>query len=918
MVYGREAERAAVLALLEDARRCRSGALIVRASAGMGKSTLLEEAAAHADGMAVLRASGVEAESELSFGALHQLIRPLLHRLGQLPPAQTTALRRALRLDTGEVEDRFLVSLAALGLLAEAAESAPLLCLVDDVQWLDEASAEALLFVARRLVAEPVVMLFAAREGEAEWFAAPTLRDLRLAGLDEESAGFLLARASGVEGTPEVVRRLVAATQGNPLALVEASAMLDPAQLTGAKPLPSPLPVSAGIERTLSERVKRLPDAAQAVLLVAAAEETGELHTVLAAAQVLGGDLHSFAPAERAGLVGIRAGRVEFRHPLVRSAVYQATAFEDRRAVHAALAESFEAQGEADRRAWHLAAAAVGPDPAVARELEQAAERAERSGGPLSATAALERAAELTRDDGRRARRLAAAARSAWRAGSVSRAAALLERARPLVTDPILMADVDALRGTIEFGSGSASAAYEILIGAAERVVEVDAGRALTMLNTASEATSLANDAAAGAAVGALAERLAGSADPRERFLVALLTGFGAAFAGETERGVERLNEAIRLAEEVEDGDLLAAAGRAGIYVGDDAAAYRLHARVVARARKRGAVGEIPLAGQRLALAEILLGRWSSASATALETLELARASGQEDLVAHPLAYLAVLAALRGDENAYLSRAREVEALTAARPMGLIDGVLRWARGALELGAGRPAEALAALEGIEHPAFAVVSGLDRLEAAVRTDPGAAERAQQEIEAFARATQVPWALARAEHARGLAAGDRGEEHFVAALGFHDRGGRPFERARTELAFGRQLRRARRRKEAREHLALALDAFEALGAGRWAETAREELRASGQSARRRDPSALDELTPQELQVARFVAQGLSNRAVAEQLFLSPRTIDFHLRNVFSKLSIASRNELPRFSLFASEPIPATNPAISPVRS
>ena len=907
MLHGRDAERSVIAALLDGVRASRSGVLVVRGRAGAGKSALLQDAVEGAADMQVLKACGIESEAELAFAALHQLLRPDLHRVDGLPPPQEQALRAAFGLEQGVGEDRFLVSVAVLSLLAEAAEKGPVLCVVDDAHWLDEASANALVFVARRLEAERVALLFAARDGDIRRFNASGLPELAIGGLDRAAVGDLLAERAGVTVDQEVRDQLVEQTGGNPLALTELPSVLTPGQLSGKEPLPLPLPLTQGVERAFLERVRRLPGDAQTFLLVAAAEDTGRLATVVAAAAKLGAGTAALDAAERAGLVRVRALELDFRHPLVRSAIYQAATTTERQQAHRALAGVLNGVADVDRRAWHRALAAVEPDEAVVRELEETARRARARGGLEAACAAFERAAELTAAQEPRARRLTAAADNAWLAGQLTRASGLLHVARSLTADPLLRADIDRLRGWIELSAGSALAARQILVKAARDVAASDPRRALEMLVAAAEAAWVASDAAAGAEIAQLAAALRPGDEPRTRCFVRLLAGFSHLLDGDLERAIPALREAIRLAERLDQTDLISHADHAALYVGDDATAYRLNAQAVARARAAGAVGDLVFSLQRLALAEIVTGRWAAGAASAAEALRLARETDQPELSALPLAWLALLAALKGDEDAVRSLVAETEEVTAAHRIGVLEGqvhdAIHWARGIHEAASGRPASAMTWFDGMSHPAVArMAAALDRIEAAVHADRrDTALEWLGHLEAFAAQAAVPWAQAGVAHCRGLLAdGDAAGQQFEQALAYHRRAQRGFERARTELAYGEFLRRRRRRVDARTHLRAALDVFEQLGAAPWAERARIELRASGQTARRRDPSTLRRLTPQELQVARFVAKGLPTRDVAAQLFLSPRTIDFHLRNIFAKLGISSRAQLAHLPL------------------
>src|ERR671914_442073 len=835
MLYGRDAERSAVRALLDAARNSRSGVLVLRGQAGAGKSALLQDAVEQASDLQVLEARGIESEAELAFAGLHQLLRPILGQVDGLPGPQATALRAAFGLEQGRVEDRFLVAVAVLSLLAEAAERRPVLCVVDDAHWLDEASANALFFVARRLEAEGVVVLFAARDGDPRRFGADGLPELEIGGLDGVAVAALLAERAAVPVDPQVRDHLLEWTGGNPLALVELPSVLTLDHLWGAQPLPLRLPLTDGVEHAFLERVRRLPDDAQALLLIAAAEDTGRQATVTAAAATLGAGVAALDAAETAGLVRVRAGAIAFRHPLVRSAVYQGATSSQRRQAHRALAEAADREGDADRRAWHLAAAAVEPDQRVVRELDAAAERALGRGGFEAASSALERAATLTADLGARGRRLVAAAEHAWAAGQLGRTVGLLEAVRPLATGPLLRADVGRLRGWFELSVGSVAAAQPILVQAALDAAPVDPGRARRILAGAAEAAWLEADRNAGADLSRAAARLGSADSAHDRYFTDLTAGFLAYLEDDTAVAVRRLTEAIGLAGRLDDPDLLSLAAHHAFYVGDDTAAYQLNVRVAAAARAGGKAAELLFTLPRVAQTELLSGRWTAAAASAAEAVRLATETGQRALSALPLAWLTLLAALRGDEDGFWSRIAEIEQL------GPLD------------------------------------------------------------AFAAHTGAAWAHARAAHAHGLLSdGHVAEERFQEALDHHHRARRPFERARAELAYGELLPRAPRRVDARSHPEGALDTFESLGAAPWAERARQELRASGQATRRRDPSTLWQLTPQELQVARFVAQGLPTREVAAQLFLSPRTVEFHLRNVFAKLGISSRTQLAQLHL------------------
>ena len=908
MLYGRDPERSRIGELLEDARASRSGVLVFSGEPGVGKSALLEDARGQAEGMRVLGGAGVESEAQLPFAALQQIVRPILAHVESLPRPQAAALRGSLGLAAGGSEDRFLVSLAVLSLLAEAAEDRPLLCLVDDAQWLDDASADALVFVARRLEAEGIVMLFAAREGDVRRFEAPGLPALQLSGLDPTAAGTLIDRSAGVELSSELRDRLVAETGGNPLALLELSTALSEAQLSGDEAVLAPIPVSARVEHAFLARVHRLPEETQTLLLVASADDSGEVTTVLRAAEQLGAEAETLDEAEQAGLVHVRGTRLELRHPLVRSAVYQAAPLSRRQAVHGALARVLDGEVDADRRAWHRAAASVEPDPSVGEELEAAAERARQRSGFAAASLAYERAAALTTDEEHRARRLTAAAETAWLAGRVERALMLLEAARGLVTEPIQRADIDRFLGLIEMTRGVPADACHLLLRAATEVAPSDGDRALQLLNIAGLAAAYAGDREAAVAIAHLARNLDLAETPFVRMLAQLLIGLGAHAAGDFAEAASMLRVALELAEALDDDAArepvaLLFAGRAALYLGDDEATFRTHREAAARARASGALSIVTQILPRLAITELWAGRWASASANAREGVQLAREIGQHDLVAQQLVLLALIAALRGSEDECRSLAAESRELASARRLGIVLELADWSLALLELGLGRPEEALRRCRELSTTLVVFWGGLDRIEAAIRAgEPDTARAWLDVFELWADTSAAVWGRAVVLHCRALLSDDEDEANrlFTEALDAHADAARPFERARCELAYGEFLRRLRRRVEAREHLRSALDTFETLGATLWAERARVELRASGQTARKRDPSTRNTLTTQELQIARFVAEGHTNREVATQLFLSPRTIDFHLRNVYRKLGITSRTALARIDL------------------
>jgi DNA-binding CsgD family transcriptional regulator len=906
VLSGRDRERAAIAALVDAARAGRGGALVLTGQPGVGKSALLTDAVARADGMTVLRTQGVESESPLAFAALQRLLRPVLaDRVHSLPKPQSRALRAAFGETDDGPADRFLVFLAALSVLADAGHDRPVLAVVDDAHWLDDASAAALSFVARRLQVERVALLFAARDADVRTFDSGDLPRLVVGGLDADAAGELLSARADVAVPPDVRDALLASTGGSPLALVELAEVLTADQLSGRVRLPARLPLTGGVERTFLDRYRRLPERAQTALLIAAADDSGRARVVRQAAASLGADEEALLVAERSGLLRVHDAAVDLRHPLVRSAVYGAATSTERRRAHRALAAVLTGPEEADRRAWHLAASVEEPDPAVVAELDAAAERARARGGLEAAASAWERAAELSPPGDPQAERWYAAARAAWLAAQPARSRALVEAAAARASDALLRADVLRLRARIEWNTGSLHTGSRMVVEAAAEVAPHDPRRAREMAMFA--AALAVFGARPGSAVDptGLVPPPAPGAPLRDRTFAALLEGLDAAAHGEWAAAAPRLDDAFALSEDLteDDLDLLPNLGIAALCVGDDARTRRYHEQLLARARSTGAVLMTLYSLARLGFADLATGRWTAARAAAAEAVPLADQSGHRGLAALPTAELALLAALQGDD-AVGDHLAEAERICADHPLGIlaevVPDVLRWARGVRD--AADPAAALHHLEQIGHPIPRRLAAIDRLEAAVRAArPELARAWVAELAGFADATGSPWARAATEHGRALLSdGAEAEGHFAQALAAHAATDRRPDRARTELAYGAFLRRARRRVDARAHLRAALETFEDLGAQQWAERARQELRASGETARRRDASTLVDLTPQELQVALLVRQGLPNRDVAAQLYVSPRTVDFHLRNVFAKLGVSSRTELAASAL------------------
>ena len=901
MLVGRGTEQAAIGTLLDDARNSQGGSLVIRGVAGSGKSTLLADAIASTSDMRVLRTQGVESESPLAFAALQRLLWPLRRQLDDLPKPQAAALGAALGESEGD-GDRFLVFLGVLSMLADAAEEQPVLVCVDDAQWLDEASAAALLFVARRLQAERIALLFTVRDGEQSQFDATDLPALVLGGIATDDAATLLAGAGGTETIDPAVRdRLVETTGGNPLALVELAGALTHEQLTGAASLPAELPLTGGVERAFGDRYRRLPEPAQQLLLVAAADDSGRLGVVRSAAAGLGADDAALDEVERSGLLRVEGDCVALYHPLVRSAVYRTATSAQRRAAHDALAGALDATGDRDRRAWHQAAAAEGPDETIAAELDAVAAAAAGRGGHEAAAAAWSRAAELTADADKRAVRYAAAAKDAFATAQTARARSLAESAIRDTTDPLLRADMELLRARVEWNTGSARLGHRILLQSAAEVIEYDERRARAMTMIANALISFVGGEPEDPA--GLTETLSDAdraRDATSRCYALLTAGFVAARKQDFAAAAALLRTAFAECPPDADIDLRTNLGISAGHLGEDTVLLTQHGWLVESSRENGALVFVVYGLGRRAFAEIATGDWAATTAGAAEALDLAMGSGQSALALLPRGWLVLLAALRGDKSEV---GRHLEAFEANPGAGvtalLVNDIVRWARA---LTAETPVAALHHLEQMTNGLVTRLAAVDRIETAVRADHRElAADWTREIEQFGEAVVADWALAIGWFGKAmLADGEDADSHYKKALEHAELGAHRFERARIQLAYGEHLRRTRRRVDAREHLRAALEVFEDLGAQLFVARATQELRASGETARRRDVASTDELTPQERQVAALVRQGLTNRDAAAQLFLSPRTVDFHLRNVFTKLGVTSRAELVAMQL------------------
>src|SRR5215831_1526533 len=900
VLLGRQRERQALDSLMEDLRSGRGWALVVRGEAGVGKSALLEYATGAAPDMRLVRAAGVESEMELAFAGVQQLCAPLLDRLEGLPAPQRDALGIAFGLRSGGVPDRFLVGLAVLTLLSEAAGDRPLLCLVDDAQWLDRASAQMLAFVARRLLADPVGVMFAARDPGEQLGGLP---ELEVQGLREEDARGLLRSVVQVRLDEQVRDRIVAETHGNPLALLELPRGLSPAQLAGGFGLTGAQTVPGRVEESFRYRLGALPADTRLLLLVAAAEPTGDPVLVRRAAERLGIAASAAAAAEADGLVEIGT-RVRFRHPLVRSAVYRSAALPDRRAAHLALAEGTDRDRDPDRQAWHLAAAAAGPDEQVAAELERSAGRAQARGGVAAAAAFLQRAVTLTREPGPRTERALAAAYASLQAGAFDAALDLAATAEAGPLDDLQRAQVGLLRGQVAFAASAGSEAPALLLQAARQLEPLDDAPAR---QTYLDAWTAALFAGRFAQDGSLHEvsRAARSAPPPTgppRPSDLLLDGLAVLVTDGRSAAAPILRRAARIFAEgeiaVEEGLLWGwTATIATSVLWDMETSQSILLRQLQSAREAGLLVHLLVYVNALGTYATQRGDFAAAASLIAEGEAIAEATGTR---LAPYAAV-ILAGFRGSEA---EATRLIEAVTkdarAAR-QGLGIQSCQWVSAILYNALGRYEKALKearqASEQTPEVAVAAWALPELIEAARRTEQTqVAADALDQLAAAANAAQTDWA--QGIHARSralLSEGETAETSYREAIERLGRTPVRPELARAHLLYGEWLRREGRRADARTQLRTAHERFAAIGMEAFAERARRELAATGETARQRTAEARDTLTPQEAQIAGLARAGLSNPEIAARLFLSTRKVEYHLRKVFGKLDISSRHQL-----------------------
>jgi DNA-binding CsgD family transcriptional regulator len=908
VLRGRRREQVELDRLLQAVRAKQSRVLVVRGEPGVGKSVLLDYMQERASGCRIARAVGVESEMELAFAGVHQLCMPMLDGLARLPGPQRDALASAFGLSAGETPDRFLVGLAVLGLLSDAAEARPLVCLVDDAQWLDRASAQALAFVARRLMAEAVGLVFAVREPDEE-LELVGLPELVVGGLSEGDARALLDSAVPGRLDERVRDRIVAETRGNPLALLELPRGLTGAELAGGFGRLDARPLASRIEQSFLRRIEVLPADTQRLLIVAAAEPVGDVTLLWRAAERLGIGVDAVAPAETAGLIDIRA-RVRFRHPLVRSAAYRAAGLSARQEAHRALAEVTDAEADPDRRAWHRAHAAVGPDEAVASELERSADRAEGRGGVAAAAAFLDRATELTPDPVRRGARALAAAQAKFDAAAPDAAYDLLAAAETGPLDELQRAQLARLRAQIVFARRRGSDAPPLLLDAARQLGPLDGRLArethLEALGAAIFAGRLSSDRG-GVREAAQAAQTGPPALQPPRLTDLLLDGVTTRFTDGYVASVTPLQRALQAFRQEAgrgDGDIMrwlwtacpVAPEPLAPELWDDETWHELAARAVRLAREAGALTVLPVALVYRAGVHVHAGEFAIASALIEEADAISEATGNA-----PLSYTSlVLAAWRGVEAPALELIEAAVEEATARGEGRALGLAGYVTAVLYNGLGRYETALTgAQRACEHEdlGFFGWSLVELVEAGVRSGAhDVAAGALELLDERTRASGTDWAFGMQARSRALLSDDTTADGlYREAIERLGRSRVGVHLARAHLVYGEWLRRENRRLDARQQLRAAHETFSRIGAEAFAERARRELLATGETVRRRAVDTSDALTAQEMQIARLAGDHQTNPEIASQLFISPRTVEYHLSKVFTKLGISSRREL-----------------------
>ncbi len=900
-LLGRDSECEALRRLIEDVRRGESRSLVLRGEAGIGKTALLRYLTMVAGDVTVCRAAGVESEMELTFASLHQLCGPMLNRLPGLPGPQRQALEIVFARSAGPPPDRFLVGLAVLSLFSQTAEDRPLLCVVDDAQWLDRASAQTLAFVSRRLLAEPIGVVFATRHASEELAHLP---QLDVAGLRLEDARELLARGVPPSLDARVRERIIAETRGNPLALMELPRGLSANELEADFAFAGGLDLSGHIEGSFLRRIDKLSPDGRRLVLLAAAEPLGDSQLVWRAAEQMGITRIVAEEPQAQELLEIDETGVRFSHPLARSAVYSAASAPERRAAHLALAEVTDREADPERRAWHLASAAAGPDEQVAAELERSAGRAQARGGVAAAAAFLTRSVALSEDAARRGDRAIAAAQACLHGGAFDAALGLLTTAEGGSLDELQRARVNLLRAQITFVSRRDATAIPLLLGAARQLEALDARLARTAYVGALSGVLFAAryappDGRVRAVAGAI--RSASFAGDPAPVTDLLLEAWATLFVEGGAAAVPALREAVTRMEVMdptaEDLPLLWLVTISAPAVWDDAVWEAASEMAVDAARRSAALSELSLALRTRAYVKLLKGDLDAADALVEEARAAAEATGGETATYSGL----TLTALRGGEQEAATMLELARGEAVRRGAGGGLTAIAWAQAIVANGHGNPSSALdAAREACACPTNNPIVGwslVELVEAAARAGEQAeAAAAAERLRPIARSAGTDWALGVDARCRALLTrGDEAEALFREAVERLGRTRMGLDLARAHLLYGEWLRREQRRVDARTHLREAHAAFSAMGITGFTERAAKELLATGERMRRRTTGTRDELTPQERQIARLARDGLSNPEIGARLFLSPRTVEWHLRKVFTKLDVRSRREL-----------------------
>ncbi|HET7667071.1 MAG TPA: AAA family ATPase [Mycobacterium sp.] len=905
-LIGRGAECEALDQIVDSVRAGESRVLVIHGEAGVGKTALLDYVSVRATGCRVIRVSGVESEMELAYAALHQLCAPMLDRLEHLPPPQRGALGTALALNAGPAPDRLLIGLAVLGMLSDVAETEPLVCLVDDLQWLDQASAQILAFVARRLGAESVGLVVATRVPNPDMRALSTLE---ISGLNEADARALLDTVLTAPLDERVRDQVVAESRGNPLALLELPRGLTVQELAGGFGLPGATQLSAAMEESFRREVEAFPDETRLLLLLAAAEPAGDPALLWRAAARLGIGAEASTPAIEAGLAEFGM-RVRFRHPLARAAAYRSAPLRTRQQAHDALAAVTDPRLDPDRRAWHRANAAPGPDDDVAAELERSAGRARARGGLAAAAAFYERATTLTLDPALRTERALAAASAEVDAGAFDAALDMLAIAERRPLDDRRRARADLIRAQLAFATNRGGDAPRLLVAAARRFESMAPGLAretyLDAISAAAFAGRLASD---GGDVRQVAAAAAAAPRPVDalRSPDLLLDGLAANFVQSYPAAVPNLRAALgafgRDMSVDEELRWMWLINLAALHLWDDEQWDRLSRRYLELVRRAGALNELPLALSTRSILLMFAGELATAMALIDEQHTVTEATG---IGLAPYAAM-LLAAMRGQQTETSALIEKTSVEGAARGEGISVAVAEWTRAVLHNGLGNYHEAMAAAEralyqqqypDVRYPGVANWAAAELIEAAARS--GMRDKAIETtgwVAEMTAASGTGWALGVEARAQALLAeGEAAQRLYEQSIAYLERSRVRTELARTRLLYGEWLRRERRRTEARTHLRIAYEMFDAMGMRTFAERARRELLATGETARKRTTAARSEtLTPQEAQVARLARDGLSNPEIGARLFISARTAQYHLRKVFAKLGVASRSQL-----------------------